>query len=561
MIPSGRLILSLPNGREQVFELAKTSVVIGRAPENDIVLSGERVSRSHAGLEATEEGWTIQDLGSANGTCVNGEKVEEATLEPGDLIRLGRSEFRFESDAPAAGPEETVLDTPEDLEATLLETRLEMTLNDVALPRLVIHTADKTWEIALEGDSLIIGRDPESNLVLDQPSLSRHHARIERVGEAFLIRDLQSANGTWLRGDRIDEHVLEDGDTVRIGSAQLVFKSGFKREALTSVGASVTDKKDERRPVVIVPGLMGSELWRGSEQMWPNVRTLFSRADVFRLPEFEPMEARALVREVVIVPNLIKLEQYNRLGDYLEEGLSYERGKDLLEFPYDWRQDVRLSAQRLAEAIEGWRVKPPVVIIAHSLGCLVSRYYVERLGGKDRVERLILLGGPHSGVPSAIDSLHMGPGLLPFGILRDRLREVLVTFPSMYQILPTYSCVVDQEKQPINILEDESWITEAQRPLLRSARELRREIGDRSSVPAVSIFGYGIKTVTQLQVKRDAEGHWEEMNRVVEPNGDSRVPERSAILEQSEIHPVQQHHGALYVDNDVKMRLKLELGV
>jgi hypothetical protein len=46
---------------------------------------------------------------------------------------------------------------------------------------------------------------------------------------------------------------------------------------------------------------------------------------------------------VVIVPNLVKLEQYNRLGDYLVEDLGFERGVDLLEFAYDWRRDVRLA--------------------------------------------------------------------------------------------------------------------------------------------------------------------------------------------------------------------------
>jgi hypothetical protein len=41
--------------------------------------------------------------------------------------------------------------------------------------------------------------------------------------------------------------------------------------------------------------------------------------------------------------------------------------------------------------------------------------------------------------------------------------------------------------------------------------------------------------------------------------GDSTIPEHSAVLPGSEIHPVQQYHGSLFVDNDVKMRLKLEL--
>ena len=54
--------------------------------------------------------------------------------------------------------------------------------------------------------------------------------------------------------------------------------------------------------------------------MWPNVKNLFAHPEVYCFKEDPPLQARAIVSEVVIVPNLIKLEQYNRLGDYLQEG-------------------------------------------------------------------------------------------------------------------------------------------------------------------------------------------------------------------------------------------------
>ncbi len=75
--------------------------------------------------------------------------------------------------------------------------------------------------------------------------------------------------------------------------------------------------------------------------------------------------------------------------------MGYEREKNFIEFAYDWRQDVRQSARDLAKFIEGWNVQGPITIIAHSLGTLVSRYYVEMLGGKKKVGRLMLIGGPH----------------------------------------------------------------------------------------------------------------------------------------------------------------------
>jgi pimeloyl-ACP methyl ester carboxylesterase len=230
-----------------------------------------------------------------------------------------------------------------------------------------------------------------------------------------------------------------------------------------------------------------------------------------------------------------------------------------MEFAYDWRQDVRLSARALGAAIEQWDVQPPITIIAHSLGTLVSRYYIEKLGGKNVIERVLLLGAPHYGVPFAIATLFNGPDFLPFGLLGERLREVLSTFPSAYQILPTQACVIDQNNQPIKILQDHSWLPEEQHPFLKIAQEFRRELGNKASIPTVSIFGYGMETVNEIRVHRNNQGIWEKLEFESQSNGDDRIPQGSAVLPGTEIHPVQQHHGKLFADNDVRMRLKLEL--
>ena len=80
-----------------------------------------------------------------------------------------------------------------------------------------------------------------------------------------------------------------------------------------------------------------------------------------------------------------------------------------------------------------------------------------------------------------------------------------------------------------------------------------------SSVPTLSIFGYGLKTAAQLQVQSDPNGSYKKITIDVKPSGDTSVPESSAVLPRTEIHPVRQYHGTLFSDNDVKMRLKLEL--
>jgi pSer/pThr/pTyr-binding forkhead associated (FHA) protein len=555
----GKVVLSHPDGHEQEFVLGKATVILGRGATSDIILSDARVSRAHARLDCSDAGCTLTDLKAANGAFVNGKQVERAELAPGDVITLGDSNLRFEVETPDAAPELVALNSEADLEATLARATVPMTLADTAAPRLAVHTAARTWEVPLNQETLSIGRHMGSDLRLDFANVSRRHARIEPVGDGFRIRDLGSTNGSWLGTRRIEERLLQDGDTIRIGDAQLVFKSGFSAQALTLVEEPAHGKKFTRPPVVFVPGMMGSELWRGSERIWPNMKALFTQPEIYCLDENDALEARGLVGDVVLIPNLVKQQCYNRLGDYLEEALGYERGKDLLEFAYDFRQDNRRSAQRLAATIDQWPVAGPITLIAHSLGCIVSRFYVERLGGKHKVGRLILLGGPHAGYPKAISHLLLGTDVLPFGLLGERMCQVIATFPSMYQILPTAAYVAAQTGQPIDVLSDEVWVAAEQRPLLRDAHHFRRELGTQTSVPTVSIFGYGLKTITGIQVQRSPTGQWEKVDFAHNEVGDTDVPTASAVLAGSEIHPVQQHHGSLYVDNDVKMRLRLEL--
>jgi pSer/pThr/pTyr-binding forkhead associated (FHA) protein len=560
----GRLILRLANGREQEFALSKPSILIGRAATSDILLPDPKVSRTHARIECGSGSCTVIDLGSANGTRVNGKHVERAVLSPGDVIQLGDCILRYELSAPVVEPDITIIDTDADIEKTLVEARLMTALNDTQQPRLVIVTPDKTWEAPLTQDALTLGRHPDNDIDLEYPNVSRHHARIERRSDDFIIRDLGSANGTWLGNRRIEEQALQDGDSLRIGPATIAFKRGFATDELTVLDAATPKATPgKRRPVVFVPGFMGTELWRGDDRIWPDMRAILTTPEMFTYTPDDPVEPRGLVGELVIVPNLIKQEQYDRMGDFLEESLGYERGRDLLEFGYDWRQDNRASARRLAQAIDEWQqtspdANGPITLIAHSMGCLVSRWYVEHLGGKNKVARLILIGGPHAGTPKIIPAIVRGR-FLPFGLMGERMRKVIETFPSVYQLLPTYACVSDQASRQIDVLVDESWVSEERRGLLRDARQFRQELGDRSSVPAVSIFGYGLKTAIGMRVQCDDGGMWQKADLTTEERGDETIPETSAVLDGSEIHPVRQTHGSLYIDGDVKMRLKIEL--
>ena len=555
----GYLKLQRPGAGEQEFEFSKSEITIGRGQTSDIVIQDSRVSRSHARFEFDARGGvTIVDLGSTNGIRVNGNRVDQAKIQPGDVVFIGGSQITH---VKASGEDDamTIIDTEADLDRTMAEAVLPVSLNDTSHDRLVICTPDKTWEVELgdKVDVLSIGRSAGCGIVIEHPSVSRSHAQIVRDQRTFILKDLNSSNGVWVNGQRQNEVVLDDGVSVRVGYATLIFKRGFTEEHLTIAGTSF--KLPQRHPVVFVPGIMGSELWLGKERIWPNLKVLFKEPDFFKYPGLPGIEARGILQEVVVVPNLIKLEQYSRLGDYLVENLGYTRGVDFFEFAYDWRQDVRKTARQLSQFVDALPFKAPIKIIAHSLGTLVSRYYIERCGGKNKVDKLILMGGPHLGTPNAVTSLLFGPDVLPFGLMGEKLRNVISTFETSYQILPVYSCGVDQFGQSFNFMKEDAWLNPEQKPLWLAAREFKKELGTATSIPTTCIFGYGQKTVDQIKLLRKPDGTLSNSVYESRANGDGSVPENSAVLEGADFHPVHQLHGALFVDNDVKMRLRLEL--
>jgi hypothetical protein len=92
-------------------------------------------------------------------------------------------------------------------------------------PALVVRSgggmAGQSFQLA-DGRTLV-GRSPECDIFLDDVTVSRRHAELNREGEAFTIRDLGSLNGTYVNRRRIESVVLEDDDEVQIGKYRLTF--------------------------------------------------------------------------------------------------------------------------------------------------------------------------------------------------------------------------------------------------------------------------------------------------------------------------------------------------
>ncbi len=96
-----RLIVKI-GGATKTVPLGEDAVTIGRTPENSLHLDNEGVSRKHAQILFVGRGWEVVDLGSRNGTKVNGKKVPRAMLKPGDVIGVGPAEVVFEEEGAAA---------------------------------------------------------------------------------------------------------------------------------------------------------------------------------------------------------------------------------------------------------------------------------------------------------------------------------------------------------------------------------------------------------------------------------------------------------------------------
>ena len=78
----------------------------------------------------------------------------------------------------------------------------------------------------LDADVTMIGRHPDSNIFLDDITVSRRHAEIRRADGAFSLHDVGSLNGTYVNRDRVEESSLRSGDEIQIGKFKLVFLAG-----------------------------------------------------------------------------------------------------------------------------------------------------------------------------------------------------------------------------------------------------------------------------------------------------------------------------------------------
>nr|WP_269760117.1 MULTISPECIES: FHA domain-containing protein [unclassified Ornithinimicrobium] len=91
---------------------------------------------------------------------------------------------------------------------------------------IVLRGPNTGARFLLDAEEVSSGRHPNSDIFLDDVTVSRRHAVFARSGEGYEVRDVGSLNGTYVNRERIDQQVLEQGDEVQIGKFRLVYYRG-----------------------------------------------------------------------------------------------------------------------------------------------------------------------------------------------------------------------------------------------------------------------------------------------------------------------------------------------
>ncbi len=190
------------------YFFAKETMSVGRAPDNEIVIENLAISRNHANIQFEDGKYWVTDLGSSNGTYVNGVKVKRTELIDKDVITLGKHKLFFydqrASDAQAASQ-------PDIGDCTMLVTPVTVAQLTVTKGR------QKGQTFILEQTACTLGKAPECDIQINDWFVSRQHAVIEKHNQDYLIRDLNSWRHTRVNGEIIEQATLVSGDTIQLG--------------------------------------------------------------------------------------------------------------------------------------------------------------------------------------------------------------------------------------------------------------------------------------------------------------------------------------------------------
>lgn len=287
-----------------------------------------------------------------------------------------------------------------------------------------------------------------------------------------------------------------------------------------------------RHLIILLPGVMGSALQKDGKDAWAlsgqalvhYLSTLRNSIEQLRIIDDDwqrddlgdGIRAVRLIEDIISIPYLVEHAGYavitQQIKEYFDvsEGSIYAPSEDanFFTFPYDWRRDNRASARKLQRFVEkqlpAWRAwsgaaDAKVILIGHSMGGLISRYYVEVLGGWRDCLKLFTVGSPHRGAIKVLNL--MSNGLSIKGLHLRRLTEILRSFPSAYQILPTYP-VVEVNGKYVRIGEINS-IPNVDQQLANAARNEFLDAIRQAAIENRSDLAYRQRTILWIGIRQD----------------------------------------------------------
>ena len=233
--------------------------------------------------------------------------------------------------------------------------------------------------------------------------------------------------------------------------------------------------KPTRIPVILVPGIMGTELKKGDELLWSDiVRMVTSPSDDFmdQLSMNEdgtPLYADVVVDDVVRKKELISVLPdswgfdyfYSLIQNFMDAG--YEESTDLFVFPYDWRFGIQINTQSLKEKINSVLLQTnnqKVNVVAHSMGGLITKQYLLD-NSTSTINKITFVGTPHLGSPKATKTILFGDNLgvelaIPF-LNTDEVKKISKNMLSIYQLLPSEQYITDIGKYFYDLTQQTSF--------------------------------------------------------------------------------------------------------
>ena len=318
--------------------------------------------------------------------------------------------------------------------------------------------------------------------------------------------------------------------------------------------------------IVLLPGIMGSVLekdgrevwtvsggavWRALKSLGGSIQELaIAGVDDPQLDDLgDGVSAPRLLSDIHMVPGLWRIDGYTLIAKSLRRRFDLTPGENYFEFPYDWRRDNRVHARRLRRESRAWLearrqqgvADPKLILVAHSMGGLVARAFLELEEGWRDTRALVTFGTPYRGSLNALGFIANGfeKGIGPLSL---DLTEMLRSFTSIYQLLPTYTCFDAGDGQLVRAGETDA-IPNLDRARAADALAFHRQIRDAVSAhrreqpyleagyETYPVVGYAQPTFqsavlegNKVELRRDRRGRDE--------GGDGTVPRPSAIPEE-----------------------------